>query len=235
MFKTFLKHKKLIARDTWAFYLEKPEGFDFKAGQSIDLRLLPSDVFTDDMRSFSIASAPFEEDIMIAIRMRDSEFKRRLSEMPLGSELLFDGPFGSMVLHNNHAKPAVFLVAGIGITPFRSMMMQATYEKLSLDIYLISMNRHAEDIAFHEELSNLQSKNSHLKLYFSVTRPEASHVWTGLRGRISEDILKNIVGDINLPVYYIAGPPTAVSGVYQILVKSGIDTDIIRTDEFAGY
>jgi hypothetical protein len=50
---------------------------------------------------------------MIAIRMRDTGFKRALKTMPLGTEvriIRIMGPFGSLILHQNAARFA-FLVA----------------------------------------------------------------------------------------------------------------------------
>jgi hypothetical protein len=38
-----------------------------------------------NVRSFSIASAPHEDTLMVATRMRDTAFKRVLNAMPLSS------------------------------------------------------------------------------------------------------------------------------------------------------
>jgi ferredoxin-NADP reductase len=52
-----------VAEDTMAFHFEKPPGFDFKPGQSVDLTLLnpPETDSEGNVRTFSIASAPFED------------------------------------------------------------------------------------------------------------------------------------------------------------------------------
>jgi ferredoxin-NADP reductase len=52
-----------VAEGTIAFHFEKPTGFDFKPGQSAHLTL-PNPQETDaegNVRTFSIASAPFED------------------------------------------------------------------------------------------------------------------------------------------------------------------------------
>ena len=73
-----------VAEGTMAFQFEKPPGFDFKPGQSADLTLLnPSETDSEaNVRTFSIASAPFEDQLMFATRMRDTAFKRSLKKMP---------------------------------------------------------------------------------------------------------------------------------------------------------
>lgn len=75
-------------------------------------------------RAFSIASAPQEDTLMIATRMRDTAFKRSLKAMPAGTAVKIEGPFGNLTLHNNAARAAVLLAGGIGITPFRSMALR---------------------------------------------------------------------------------------------------------------
>jgi len=52
-----------VAEGTTAFQFERPPGFDFKPGQSADLTLLnpPETDSEGNIRTFSIASAPFEE------------------------------------------------------------------------------------------------------------------------------------------------------------------------------
>jgi ferredoxin-NADP reductase len=106
---------------------------------------------TDDeggMRNFSIASAPGEPDLMIATRMRDTAFKRVLKTMPLGTEVRIVGTFGSLTLHHNADRPAVFLAGGIGITPFRSMLRQAAEQKLLHRLSLFYSNGRPGDAAF---------------------------------------------------------------------------------------
>src|ERR1035441_5229424 len=77
-----------VAERTTAFRFEKPSNWTFKAGQFLDMTLLnPSDTNAEgNTRSFSIASAPHEETLMVATRMRDTAFKRVLGTMPLRSQ-----------------------------------------------------------------------------------------------------------------------------------------------------
>ena len=119
-----------IADGTMAFHFQRPAGFTFKAGQAIDL-ILPAATAADvasARHAFSLVSAPMEQELMIATRMRDSTFKRALKSLPIGSQVDIEGPFGSLTLHNDRARPAVFIAGGIGITPFMSVLRQATHD-----------------------------------------------------------------------------------------------------------
>jgi ferredoxin-NADP reductase len=147
-----------VAEGTIAFHLEKPTGFDFKPGQSADLTL-PNPPETDaegNVRTFSIASAPFEDQLMFATRMRDTAFKRSLKKMLLGTVVKMDSAMGSFTLHKNSAKPAVFLAGGIGVTPFSSIVRQADHDRTPHKLYLFYSNRRPEDAPFVEVLQNLE-------------------------------------------------------------------------------
>src|SRR5690242_20345151 len=106
---TKLEKHELVAEGTMAFHFAKPPGFEFRAGQSIDLTLLnpPETDGEGNTRAFSLASAPFDPDLMIATRMRDTAFKRVLGKASPGLEVRIDGPSGSFVLHRKAERPAV--------------------------------------------------------------------------------------------------------------------------------
>src|SRR5215469_11965112 len=76
-----------VAHDTMAFHFEKPIGFEFKPGQSADVTLMnpPETDAEGNTRTFSIASAPFERDLMFTTRMRNTAFKRSLKKVALGT------------------------------------------------------------------------------------------------------------------------------------------------------
>ena len=235
---TKLTGRQEIAEGTMAFHFEKPAGWTFKAGQSIDLTVLsPSETDAEgNTRTFTIASAPFEHTLMVATRMRDTAFKRVLKAMPVGTAVQMEGPAGDLTLHDDAARTAVFLCGGIGITPFRSITFAAAKEHLPHRIFLFCSNRRPEDAAFLAELQGLQEQNSNYKLIASMTGMEKSHrPWDGETGKINNDMLGRYLKDASAPVYYIAGPPGMVHGLRTMLNESGVDERDIRTEEFSGY
>ena len=81
---------------------------------------------------------------MSATRMRDTAFKRVLKTMPLGTELTLDAPYGSFTLHNNAAISAVFVTGGIGVTPVRSIVLQAIHDQVARRIIVIVNGRRTQ-------------------------------------------------------------------------------------------
>jgi ferredoxin-NADP reductase len=227
-----------VAEGTIAFHFEKPTGFDFKPGQSADLTL-PNPPETDaegNVRTFSIASAPFEDQLMFATRMRDTAFKRSLKKMPLGTVVKMDSAMGSFTLHKNSAKPAVFLAGGIGVTPFSSIVRQADHDRAPHKLYLFYSNRRPEDAPFVEVLQNLEKTNPQFRFIATMTEMRGSKkTWNGETGRIDQEMLSKYLNELRGPIYYVAGPPALVSGMRKMLVASGVDEDDIRSDEFSGY
>ena len=227
-----------VAEGTMAFQFEKPKGFVFKAGQYIDLTLLASQPGSSNglIHTFSIASSPLEEELLITTRMRSTVFKQALSSLPIGSGARIEGPMGSFVLHNNTSRPAVFLAGGIGIAPFLSILSYATSEKLRHPIILFYANRYLEDAAFIDALWKLERANPRFRFVPTLTRM-ANHneSWKGKTGHISGEMLLTQVGSVRGPIYYLAGPPTMVAAARRTLVEVGVDEDDIRSEEFAGY
>jgi ferredoxin-NADP reductase len=233
-----LKDRKEVAEGTMAFWLQKPPGWTFKAGQYLDMTLLdPTETDSEgNVRSFSIASAPHEETLMVATRMRDTAFKRVLRTMPFGTAVKIEGPSGDLILQNDVTRAAVFLAGGIGITPFRSIVHWAAKDKLPNRIVLFYSNRRPEDAPFLAELQRLEKDNPKYKLIASMTEMEKSHrPWNGETSFINQEMLGRYLKDAASPIYYIAGPPAMVKGLHEMLSKAGMNDDDIRTEEFGGY
>jgi len=233
-----LRSRQEVAERTFAFRFEKPAGFRFKPGQYLTLTPVhPTETDPQgNSRDLSIASAPHEEHLMVATRLRGSVFKRGLVSAPLDSEFNIDGPFGGFTLHNNVANAAILLAGGIGITPFRSMVLRAARDRSAHRIVLFYSNHRPEDAPFLEELQSLEKENANYRFVGVMTAMERSaRVWNGERGRLSRELLARHLETAASPIFYIAGPPSLVSGVQVLLHEIGFDDDNIRAEEFAGY
>jgi ferredoxin-NADP reductase len=156
--------------------------------------------------------------------------------MTLGTEVSLDAPFGSLTLHSDASIPAVFLSGGIGVTPVRSIVLQASHDKLPHKIAVFNSNRRPEDSAFLDELAQAQKNNPNFTLVGTMTEMEkSSKTWRGEIGFITKAMLLKSVNDLSLPIFYITGPRTMVAAIRTILEDAGIQDDKIRTEEFSGY
>jgi ferredoxin-NADP reductase len=237
-FKSRLVGSWKVADQTMAFRFDRPPRWTFKAGQFVDITLLnPAQTDAEgNVRGFSLASAPDEDTLLIATRMRDTAFKQALAAARPGAQFKIEGPFGDFILHHDAGRPAVMLAGGIGITPFRSIILDATHRKLKHRLVLFYFNRRPEDAPFLEELQHLESRNPNYRLIAVMTQPERSRRgWNGERGHLNTTMLERHVNKLKNPIYYVAGPAPMVEGIRKVLDAAAINDDDIRSEEFAGY
>ena len=233
-----LLSRELVAERTMTFRFERPVGWTYRAGQSIDMTLLdpPETDAEGNLRAFSLSSAPSEDWLAITTRLRDTAFKRVLSNVPLGTAVKIEGPFGDFRLHKA-ARPAVLLAGGIGITPFRSILVEAIGGgPLPYPVVLFHANHRPEDAAFGAEFRSLSHKDANLTFVPVLTAADVpAESWDGDRGRIDAAMLSRHLGGLGGPIYYVAGPAGMVAALRSMLAASGVDEDDIRTEEFTGY
>ena len=237
VFEAALIARDLVAERTMAFRFAKPADWDYRAGQFIDITLLdPPDTDAEgNTRGFSISSAPREDVIMITTRLRDTAFKRVLRAMPIGTPVKIEGPFGDLRLHHA-ARPAVVLTGGIGITPFRSILIETIRNGgLPNPVAVFYANRRPQDAAFLDELSELARQDANLTFVPTMSALESGEPWEGERGHIDASMLRRHLDGVTDAIYYLTGPPGMVLGLRTMLVDSGVDEDDIRTEEFTGY
>ena len=159
--------------DCFSFFFDSPDPVIFKAGQHTNFTL-PHDN-PDDRginRYFTIASAPHEEQIMITTRMaqeQPSTFKKALMSMERGQEITVLPPQGEFIIED-YSKSYVFFAGGIGITPFRSILVDLDYIKKikEMEMFLLYSNKN-NDIVFKDELDLLANRNLFLKVRYVIS------------------------------------------------------------------
>lgn len=230
-YRIIFKYSQSVAERTMTFYFEKPKGFSSTPGQYIVLSPVREQT---NSHTFSIASAPYEQTIMIATRMRKTAYKKFLRSLKSGDEVTLQSSGGMFILPEDTSKTIVFLAGGIGVTPVRSMVLAETRKNSPRKIYLFYSNRRPEDTVFLEELKNI--KNGNFKLVPTMTEMANSDVnWNGEEGYITMKMIKKYVNDTRETLYFVVGPPGFVEAMGTVLRKAGIENSQIVTDEFHGY
>ncbi|HEU6453070.1 MAG TPA: FAD-dependent oxidoreductase [Gemmatimonadaceae bacterium] len=233
-----LLRRASVAHETLACIVERPSGFSFRAGQYVDITLPdpPYDDLLGPTRSFSIASAPGERDLLLLMRLRNTAFKRAMTDMPLGSALLLDGPVDDLSLAINGGRSAVYLAGGVGVAPFLGAIRHAAAHGGELEATLFYSNRRPEDAAYLEELTALTERVRGFRFVPTMTKMELSErEWSGERARIGVPILQRYLPSLRGPRYYLAGSTLLISGVRQELARAGIPGGDIRAEMYAGY
>ena len=64
---------------------------------------------------------------------------------------------------------------------------------------------------------------------------KSARSWNGETGEIDQAMLTKHLTEAKAPIYYVVGPPGMVNGVHEMLNKTGVDDDDIRSEGFEGY
>lgn len=241
-YEVALKAKAQIAEGTYSFTFEKPKGFQFKAGQHIRMTLVnpPETDSEGNSRFWTLASTPQDKDLVIAMRMRDTAFKRVLSSMTIGTKVVIQirqhVHAGAFALHDDNSRPAVFIVGGIGIVPAYSMIKDVLERKLNYALVLFYSNRRPEDAPFLSELQKLTKQHPNFTLVATMTEADKStQKWNGKTGYIDQALLEKYTRKLPSPIYYIAGLPDMVTAMKKLLAVEKVNNSHIRSEEFGGF
>jgi ferredoxin-NADP reductase len=214
---------EVIAAGTMAFRLSRPRAFSFRAGQAIDL-VLPSGA----QHAFSLVSAPFEPELVIATRIRKSAYKAELQALRPAAKVRLAGPFGALTLHHAANRDAVFIAGGIGVTPFVSILRQAAQDEDPRRFTLLYSNRRPEFAAYLPELRWLAFESETFHLTSTMTE-------VGDKRPIDVEMIRAASASLAQPIFYLAGAPGMVAAMRVAVAAAGVDEDDVRSEGFFGY
>jgi ferredoxin-NADP reductase len=205
--------------------LEPPVGYTFRAGQHTLLRLDTG--AGPDMRPLSIASAPSEGVLEFATRIGPSAFKRAFFDLRPGDRVKVSRPMGRWTI--DATAPAVLFGGGIGITPIKSVLIDAAMER-RLPLRLVLSNHSAAEIPFAAELTALPRLAPRLSLAWHLT--ETSHGGPDGEvhgGRIDRAAVEREVAAADPgAVFYVTGPDAMVRSVAGFLAEAGVPSSRVR-------
>jgi ferredoxin-NADP reductase len=237
-YQSRITDRKIIARELMVLNFEKPDGFDYSAGQ-FSFLVLP-DIGLHDRpglrRPLSFASSPSESELIITVRISESAFKTTLRELPVGSTVEFEKPVGVFVLPANAATPVVFLAGGIGVAPFRSMLRYSADIGTDHKATLFYSSREPEEALFLSELKEIAFTRPKIAVVATVTQADSvGENWMGLSGRISREMIETNCGEWADSLYYLSGPPLMVDGMQAMLDQMGIRRDRVKREVWTRY
>jgi ferredoxin-NADP reductase len=226
------RHQEGERCESFQFQPEHP--LTFEAGQYLRYTLHhPAPDNRGVSRFFTISSAPSEGFVMLTTRFSTpgSSFKRALSRLEVGAVVEAAGPYGQFT-YTDPEMPAVFVSGGIGITPFRSILMNLASRRYDADITLLYANSTPE-IPFRRLFHDLAAKQPRLSIVYTLSRPDPD--WRGPVGRIDEAFIREHAPLASVPAFYVSGPKSMVGATSATLRAIGVADERIKEDYFPGY
>lgn len=205
--------KQEIAPQIFELAFTKPSGFDFKPGQFVLFDVPDVQDHTDiQPRAYSIASTPFEKELLFVIRMKDGGGRMTAwidEVLEVGTEMTIKGPFGLFTLRDT-SKRHVFIATGTGIAPFRAHVHWLLgHEHMQRRIHLIFGVRKKEDLFWQKEFDALEAAHPNFRFHTALSRESDKH---GHQGRV-QTIIPGIIEDFSDAHIMICGNPAMVNDI----------------------
>jgi ferredoxin-NADP reductase/DMSO/TMAO reductase YedYZ heme-binding membrane subunit len=206
--------------------------FQFAAGQFLNLTL------TIDgkpvRRSYTIASPPTRTNYIELTIKREpngqaSSFLHQ--KLMTGHSVEISAPAGRFTFNPNSQNKILLLAGGVGITPVMAILRDLTDKNWPGQIDLLFSVKTPDEIIFNNELQSLAQKHKNLHLHITITR-DAPATWTGPRGRISNDLLQQLVPDFTTRPTFICGPTEMATAVKSQLLSAGTPESRIKLESF---
>ncbi|MBD3350121.1 MAG: hypothetical protein GF364_01385, partial [Candidatus Lokiarchaeota archaeon] len=183
----------------------------FRAGQYIGVKPIIDGIRTG--RAYSLVSSPnnlaYYE---IAVKDLGSEgFVSHFlcNEVEVGDLLEVTEPLGQFYYSSIfHGKRLLFLAGGCGVTPFISMLRDFYEKDTQFDVHMIYGCLTEKDILFYDELKKMaeEKPNIDLTIVLSEVDKVKGNSWTGKRGFITKEIIRDAMGTLDNTMIYIVGP-----------------------------
>ena len=213
--------------------LDAPHWTAHRAGQHVDIRLTAEDGY-QAQRSYSIASAPEDEQLVLTVeRLDDGEVSPYLvGELRPGDQLELRGPVGGyFVWEETFGGPLLLLGGGSGVVPLRAMLRHHRAVGSTVPARLLYSARSLDDVIYRDELMRLDGEAS-IDVHFTLTREQPAG-WDGYSRRIDRELLEDVAWPASeRPLAYVCGPTSFVEAAASGLVDLGHDPARIRTERF---
>ena len=195
--------------DVYTFKFVKPQNLRHRAGQH-GLFVIPG---WYRPHPFTLSSAPEENFVSFSTHVKTgSRFKRRIMKFKQGDTLFLFGPVMNFTLDRSR-KSHIFLAQGIGVTPFRSMLVHAHHAGVDDHITLVHVDN--ETPVFKDVTSSYATES-----YY----PTSAEAFRDIVAKLDKDAL-----------FYLSGSPKFVRTTRQFLHTNGVKRRNIKIDLFLGY
>lgn len=229
--KVSLEHVDQITPHVRTFWFKPSKRFGYIAGQFIELYLPHSN--PDDRgqrRWFTLSSSPTEELLSITTKFAEkgSTFKQVLHNLKPGGQVDMSEPMGDFVLPKDKTIPLVFVAAGIGVTPLRSMTKYLIDSGEQRWLQVILAANSTTDVVFEDVFEAYNISPS-----LVISNPPAE--WSGETGRLSAKKILELIGDHKDKRIYLSGPEQMVEVFDRDLKAFGLEESQVVGDFFPGY
>ncbi len=184
---------------------------------------------TPEGKAYSISSAPHEGRLEITVR-GIGEFSNRLLKAKRGDKILGSQPYGYFYSEASDT-PLIMVAAGIGITPFRSIILETLKKNPGRKLFLFHSSRSLADTVFKNEFDVLTKTHHHFKLVNFITR-ESTELPNTISERMTAAKILEMVGKQQLAEYMLCGPISFTRDLWRGFRALGVSEEALYTEAF---
>lgn len=211
-----------------SFRLERPPGFDFRAGQYLTV-VVPSGGRLVS-RCYSICSAPEDRShLEIAVRRQGAVSAAVHENVLLGGAVAVRKPAGKFTYPDDSRRPIVLIGGGVGITPLLAMLRHAAAADPGREVTLLLSVRSGTQVPFRSELEAL-GRRPGVKVVVTATRGGAAPPVRA--GRLDLDFVRREVPNPAASVFCMCGPGEMIEGFKRDLPAIGVPPEQVRAEAF---
>lgn len=153
-----------------------------------------------------------------------------VDQLPLGSNVMIDGPYGHAFLREHVTRPLICIAGGSGLAPMLSVATRASALGMSADFFF--GGRSVADLCARPALAALPGFGSTLRLHEVVSGPDFDG-WHGATGWVHDAVASLVSENAHDHEYYFAGPPAMIEALQEMLmVKLQVPYEQIHFDRF---
>ncbi len=216
--------KTQLTQDVIQILFEKPDDFDYRAGQYVQVFIPDQNAVVT--RSYSLITAPHQDELGFCIKvLPDGVGSQFIDSLIVDQELEFRGPIGHFIVNQN-ADHHFFIATGVGISPILGMVTELLNQNADANIYLLFGLRFEDDLFYAEQFDKLQDNHPNFTYNFTLSKPGDN--WKGFHGRVTEHLDSDSVKS----THYICGSREMVIDTRKQLLELGVDGKNIKFEIF---
>ena len=212
------------------------------------------------VRAYSMANYPDEGDIItLTVRIATPPFKPKdqgpgfmdvpcgiastyIFSLKPGDKVMMSGPYGDFHPVFDSKREMIWVGGGAGMAPLRAQIMHMlkTLHTRDREMHYFYGARGIDEVFFMEDFLELEKEYPNFHFHLALDRPDPKADALGVK--YTPGFIAPVMGDTYLKQheapedieYYLCGPPMMAKTVLDLLDSLGVESSMIRFDNFGG-
>ncbi|MFZ1249012.1 MAG: ferric reductase-like transmembrane domain-containing protein [Candidatus Saccharimonadales bacterium] len=171
---------------------------------------------------FSISSAPNEYQLELSVKGL-GDYTNKLGTLLAGATADIEGAYGRFSYTNYTCTDQIWVGAGIGISPFLSMLKNLPVSGCKVDLYYV-VKTESELIDWDKIAQHANARYGYVRVIPYIGDKQAGH--------LNADYIEGVSQTLSGKDFYLCGPPGMMQDLRKQLRAKGVPATSIHSEEF---